>query len=106
MSPVVAEIVGVEKALVHSNLKITEMDLNRVIGKDHPPARIDTVVLAMDDEAMEMGVSPSRDQLHNIMEIGNGAVAADNEASPNHGTNAAYPHAKLIRCFCGTCSAH
>jgi hypothetical protein len=50
---------------------------------------IDAIVLAMDDEGMEMGVGPAHDELQNIMEIGDGAVAADNETSPNHGTNSA-----------------
>jgi hypothetical protein len=49
---------------------------------------IDAVVLAMDDEGMKMRIRPAHDELQNIMEIGNGAVAADKKASPNRGTNA------------------
>jgi hypothetical protein len=57
---------------------------------------IDAIVFAMDNEAMEMGIGPTHDELQNIMEIGNGAVVADEKASPNRGANATQPNAKLI----------
>ena len=68
-------------------------------AKSIPPLMINAIVLAMDEEGMEMGIRPAHDELQNIMEIGNGAVAANKKASPNHGTNSAQPHAKLIRCI-------
>ena len=96
MLPVIAKVVGVEKALVHTKLKITEIHLGRVIGKDHPPAMINAIVLAVDEESMEMCIGPAHDELQNIMEIGYGTVAADKNASPNLGVNATQPNAKLI----------
>jgi len=57
---------------------------------------IDAVVLAVDEEGMEKRIGPAHDELQNIMEIGNGTVAADKNASPNLGVNATQPNAKLI----------
>ena len=96
MLPVVAEVVGVEKALVHTKLKITKIHVGRVIGKDHPPTMINAIVLAVDEEGMEMRIGPAHDELQNIVEIGDGTVAADKNASPNRGANATQPNAKLI----------
>ena len=61
---------------MHTKLKIAEIHLGWIIGKDHSPTMIDTVILPVDDKGMEMGVGPAHDELQNVMEIGDGAVAA------------------------------
>jgi hypothetical protein len=50
----------------------------------------------MDDEGMEMRIRPAHDELQNVVEIGDGAVIADEQASPNRGANPTQPNTKLI----------
>ena len=71
------DVVGVEKPLMEAKAEIMEVDLGRVIREDHPTAMIDAILLTVDDKGMEMSVGPTHDELQNIMEIGNSAVAAD-----------------------------
>ena len=104
--PVITKVVGVQKALVRAKLKLMEIHVGRVIGKDHPPAMIDAIVLAVDEEGMEMGIGLAHDELQNIMEIDDGTVTADQNASPNRGANATQPNAKLVNGWRCLLTAH
>src|SRR6478752_2481168 len=45
---------------------------------------------------MEMGVAPAEGDLDDVMELGNGALAADQDSPPDHGADLAAPDVELI----------
>jgi hypothetical protein len=77
MHPVVAKVVGIEKTLIEAKAKIMELDLGGVIGEDRTSDMVYPVLPTVNEEGMEMDVGPAHDELNNIMEISNRAVAAD-----------------------------
>jgi len=48
----------------------------------------DTVLAAVDDEAIQMFIAPAQHSLEADMEIGDGAVATDEQAAPNQRADA------------------
>ena len=47
------------------------------------------VLLALDPESMQMIVAPGESRLKDVVELGKSDVAADQQASPDQGANAA-----------------
>src|SRR5262249_13542682 len=61
------------------------------------PARpAGTIIPAVNAEAMEMGVAPSEGDLDDVMELGDGTLAADQDPSPDHGADLADPDVELV----------
>jgi hypothetical protein len=53
-----------------------------------------------------MLIRPTEHNLQGVMKLGNRAVAAHEQATPNLGTNLSYPDAQLIHLYCLICAAH
>ena len=78
--PGVAEVILVEEPLVGAELEVGEADLAGILGEPEPARSADAVIAAVDAEAMEVGVAPIEGDLDDVMELGEGAVAADQDA--------------------------
>ena len=53
-----------------------------------------------------MLIGPAERNLKSVMKLGYRAVAAHEQATPNLGTDVAYPDAQLIHLHCLICAAH
>ena len=53
-----------------------------------------------------MLIRPAEHNLQHVMQLGNRAVAAHKQATPNLGTDVAYPDAQLIHLYYLLCAAH
>ena len=51
-------------------------------------------------------IRPAKSNLKRVMELGNGAVAAHKQATPDLQTGLSYPDAQLIHLYCLVCTAH
>src|SRR6476469_1421614 len=66
---------------------VTEADATRVV---------DTIVLAMDRESVEVFVTPAHRNLQNVMQVGDSAVPTHQEPSPNHRADANERNVNLV----------
>ncbi len=57
---------------------------------------IDTVLTTMDDEAVQVLVAPAQRRLQGDMQVGDGAVAADQQAPPDQGADTAEDDPQLV----------
>ena len=62
----------------------------------YPAIMVNTKVLAMNVEPIQMDITPVHRDLNGVVEIGNRAVATDEQTPPHHGTNPLEPHLQLI----------
>ena len=62
MLPVVTEVVFVDELFLHLEAKLRELHLFRVVTKTNSTNLSNTVSLAVNDELMEVAVSPARVQ--------------------------------------------
>ena len=53
---------------------------------------VNTKVLAMNMEPVQVGIAPADCDLKRIVEIGHRAVATNKQTSPDHGANLLEPH--------------
>ena len=53
---------------------------------------VNTKVLAMNVEPIQMDITPAHRELNGVVKIGNRAVATDEQTPPHHGTNPLEPY--------------
>jgi hypothetical protein len=85
--PQVPKIILIEESLAEPKAKVGEANLGWIMGKPHTTRLRDAVVSPPDDELGEMVAFPAHHNLEDIVQVGNGAVAADQEAPPNRWTD-------------------
>src|ERR1017187_69097 len=56
----------------------------------------DPVVLAVNVEPVQMGIAPAHGNLNGVMEIGDGLIAAQQNAAPDHGAHTPQNHLELV----------
>jgi hypothetical protein len=105
--PPVGEVVFVEKAFIHTKVKIGQTDVPGVLRVPGPTKARDTELLAVDPKAMKMIVGPGEGDLDDIMEVRQGIVGADHQSPPDRRINAPDPHmnpvSSRIRLSCHGC---
>ena len=94
--PGIAEVILVEEPFVAAELEAVEPDRVGIVSEPGSPDPAEAIVAAVDAEAVEVGVGPAEGDLDGRMEIGQGAVAADQEPPPDHGANLADPDMELV----------
>src|SRR5262249_9891725 len=77
-------------------LEVGEVDLACILGEPRPARSADAVIPAVDAEAMEMGVAPAEGDLDDVMELGDGTAAADQDSPPDHGADLADADVELV----------
>ena len=83
MLPAVGEVVLVEKALTDAEAKVGQAYVSGIVTEADPAVMPDAVVTAVDDEAVQVLVAPAQHALKAGVEIGDGAVATDEQAAPD-----------------------
>jgi len=53
---------------------------------------VNAIILAMNVEPIQMDITPANRDLNGVVEIGNRAVATDEQTPPYHGANPLDPH--------------
>jgi hypothetical protein len=96
MLPEVPEVILVQESLTESEVQVAELDLRRVIRKPHPTRLRDAITLSPDHELMEMVAFPAHGDLESIMQVGNGAVTADEKTPPDERTDLPQPDVQLV----------
>jgi hypothetical protein len=84
------------------------MYLVRIVVKAHPSRSPDPIWFPMNEELVQMVICPAKCDLQGVMKLGNRAVAAHEQATPNLRTNLPYPDAQLIHLHLRwlICAAH
>src|SRR5438270_8078725 len=78
----------------------------RIIVKAHPSRSPDPVRFPANEELVQMLIRPAERNLQRVMKLGNRAVATHEQATPNLGTDVAYPDVQLIHLHSLICAAH
>ena len=94
--PVIVEVILVAEALPHPELEHVPAHPVGVVHKAHASAVAHAIVLAVNMEAVQMGIGPPQGELERVVEIRDCAVAAPQPA-PDQGADPPQHHAELIR---------
>ncbi|HLQ30535.1 MAG TPA: hypothetical protein VK140_14985 [Ktedonobacteraceae bacterium] len=78
----------------------------RIVTEADPSWFPDPIRFPSNNELMEVLISPAKSDLKRVMELGNGAVAAYQKATPDLRTDFSYPDAQLIHLHCLVRTAH
>jgi hypothetical protein len=94
--PAIGEVVLVEKSLTDTQSKVGQPYLAGIVGKANAAEVSDTVLAAVNDEAVQVLVTPGQSRLQGGMQVGEGVVAADEQAPPDQKADAAKDDAQLV----------
>jgi hypothetical protein len=83
MLPEIAEVVLVAEAAVDAQAQVTEAHLPWIVGKADAARLGDAVVLAVDHKAVQVGVGPVEGNLEDVVEVGDGGIAANEQPAPD-----------------------
>lgn len=106
MLPPVGQIIFVDPRFFAAEVEVTESYLMWVVVEAYSPWFPYPIGFASNEELMQVLIGPAECDLKCVVELGNGAVAAHEQATPDLGTNLAYPDAQLIHLHCLICAAH
>src|SRR6266571_9419089 len=87
-------------------MEVPQLYLVRIVVEAHPSRSPDPIRFPTNEELVQMVIHPAESNLQDVMKLGNRAVAAHEQATPNLGTNLAYPDAQLIHLHGLICAAH
>ena len=96
MVPAVGEVILIEEALTDSKAKVGQAHVSRIVAEADPAVMPDAVLTAVDDEAVQVLIAPAQRKLKGGVEIGDGAVAANEQAAPDQRADAAQDDAQLV----------
>jgi len=82
MVPQVSKIVFIEEAFVAAAENVGAISLARRVGQADATDAAETPVCATDVDAMPVGVIPAHDALQGRLEVGDGAITADQRPAP------------------------
>jgi transposase-like protein len=88
--PTIAEVILVLEALMDAQPEIGEMHASRV------DEALGAMLTSVNHEAMQMRLAPAEGDLQRSVQVGNGAVASNEQASPDQRADAAQDDAQLV----------
>jgi hypothetical protein len=77
-------------------VEISQAHLIGIVGKADPGKIGDAVVLAVDDELMEMRVAPAEGDLDDGMQLGDSRRIGEQQAAPDQRADSVEPDADLV----------
>lgn len=92
-----AEVIFIEKALVDLKVEIAQADLFWIGGKSDPTVMADAIILSINVKLIELRIGPAKRDLEHIVKIGNRAIVANQQPTPDHRTDLAQPYVNLVR---------
>src|SRR5690349_14888262 len=87
-------------------MEVQLRDLVWIVVEAHPSGSRDPIRFPTNEELAQMVIGPAECHLQSVMKLGDRAVAAHKQATPNLGTDVAYPDTQLIHLYCLICAAH
>jgi hypothetical protein len=96
VAPAVDEVVLVEEPLSDAQAEVGKLDLMRVVAEPQTARVGHAVFPAVDDEAVQVLVAPAQGDLEGGVEVGEAAVASDQQLAPDQGADATQHHAELV----------
>src|SRR5215469_2351421 len=96
MSPQIAEIILVKKALVHAETELGEKHFPGVGPERGAASPAQTVLLATNHETVEVKVAPIECDLEQFVQRGDAAVAAHVQTPPNGRVNLEEQNVQLV----------
>ena len=106
MLPSISQVILVSPPLFVAEVEVTETHLMLIVAETDSAGLPFPIRLAPNEELVQMLIRPAERNLQGVMKLGNRAVAAHEQATPNLGTNVAYPDAQLIHLHSLICAAH
>jgi len=94
--PAVGEVVFIEEAFTDAQAKVGQAHPSRIVAEADPAVTADPVLTAVEDKAVQVLIAPAQYSLKGGVEIGDGAVAPDEQAAPDQRADAAQNDAKLV----------
>jgi len=105
MLPAIGQIILIHPPFFATEVEVTESYLMRIVAETDAAGLPDPIRLAANEELVQMLICPAKSNLKRVMELGNGAVAAHEQATPDLGTYLPYPDPQLIHLHL-LCAAH
>lgn len=96
VAPGDVEVVLIEEALLRPKAKIGQADLVGVVGEAGPAEVSDAVVLAVNDELVEVGIAPAEGDLDDGVQLGDGRRIAHQQAVPDQRADSVESDAELV----------
>jgi hypothetical protein len=106
MLPPVSQIIFINPRFLPAEVEVPQPDLVRIVVEAHSSGSADPVRFPANEELVQMLIRPAERNLQRVMQLGNGAVAAHEQTTPNLGTDVAYPDTQLIHLHDLICAAH
>ena len=94
--PAIGEVVLVQEALPNAEAQVGQAYLARIITEGDPAEVADAVLATVNDEPVKVLVAPVQSDLQRGMQVGNGAVAADEQSAPDQWADATQDDAQLV----------
>src|SRR5579872_5291487 len=104
--PAISQVIFINPAFFAAEMEVTESHLMRIVAEAYAAGLPDPIRLAPNEKLVQMFISPAKGNLERVMELGNGVVAAHQEATPYLGTDFADPDTQLIDLHRLLCAAH
>src|SRR5258708_6101838 len=106
MLPAIDQVILVDPPFFAAEVEVTQSHLMRIVAEAYSSRFPYPVWLASNGELMQMLIRPAKSNLKYIIELGNGAVAAHEQATPDLRTDLSYSDAQLIHLHRLVCVAH
>ena len=106
MLPPVGQVIFVDPRFLPAEVEVPQLDLVRIVVEAHSSGSSDPVRFPANEELVQMLIRPAERNLQRVMKLGNRAIATHEQATPNLGTNLAYPDAQLIHLHSLICVAY
>ncbi len=94
--PAVGEVILVQEALTNAQAKVGQAYVSGIVTEADPAIMPDAVLTTLDDETVQVLVGPAQHSLASGVEIGDGTVAANEQAAPDQRADAAQDDAQLV----------
>jgi hypothetical protein len=104
--PPIGQVVLIEPRLLEAEVKIMEVNLARIIVEDDATNPPNPIWLPTNEESMQMFICPIKRDLQDVMKLGNRAIAAYQQATPDLRADLSYPDTQLIDLNCLLCVFH
>ncbi len=106
MLPAIGQVLLIHPSFFAAEVEVAEPHLMRIVAETYAAGLPHPIRFASNEELVQMLICPAQRNLKRVMKLGNGAVAARQEATPDLWTDLSYPDPQLIHLHRLLCAAH
>jgi hypothetical protein len=96
MLPAIGQVILIHPSFFAAEVEVIESHLMRIVAETYATGLPHPVGLASNEELVQMLICQAKSNLKRVMKLGNGAVAAHEQATPDLGADLPYPDPQLI----------